>query len=394
MAASWVLKIPRSDDSQGHILIQVSHRDGHPDLDLTLLATESEAVYKTKRTHVLFRLQCRCIFCLKSSFVAYMLSVVDQFAVRQKKVRDLRSPKYTGSDDEWESILRDVFLLKQESGISAELKKGLETVAAVRGIDDNNVLTITFRNHIDQITQKLGTLELNESEEEIQLFDWATSAVDQQRLLQEEVSALRSKSQADQTTITDLQSQLADLVKMKGEHEEQLISKFAILLNEKKLKIRNQQRILSTAKVDTKKLAQLKLKVDGLSGKSTGRKRRVETEVEADDREKDESDDFESMDVDHMPNALGSARSSRETTPETGTESEDEMSAGQPATSILAAGSLASEASRSESDTPPPPRQLPFVKKGAHRGDEPKTSKPPEITLGSDEETASEDDEL
>src|SRR2546421_11122992 len=129
MAASWVLKIPRSDESQGHILVQVSHKDGHPDLDLTLLATESEAVYKAKGTLMLFCFQCRCHICLKSSFAAHILSVVDQFAVRQKKVRELRSPKYNGSDDEWESILRNVFLLKPDSSISAELKKGLETVA-------------------------------------------------------------------------------------------------------------------------------------------------------------------------------------------------------------------------------------------------------------------------
>jgi hypothetical protein len=181
---------------------------------------------------------------------------------------------------------------------------------------------------------------------------------------------------------------------VKRENEEQLISKFVVLLNEKKLKIRNQQRILSTAKIDKKKLAQLKLTVDGATRKATGRKRCAETELEAGDREKDESDDFESMDVDHMPNALGDARSSRETTPEAETESGDEMSAGQPATSILAAESQAPEPSRSESDAPPPPRQLPFVKKGPHEGDERKTSKPLETTLGSDEETATEDDEL
>jgi len=323
-----------------------------------------------------------------------MLSVVDQFAVRQKKVRELRSPKYNGSDDEWESILRNVFLLKPDSSISAELKKGLETVATVTGTDDNNILTITFRNRIDQITQKLGTLEFKETDEEIQLFDWATSAADQQMLLQEEVSALRSKSEADQATITALQSQFADLVKVKRENEEQLISKFAILLNEKKLKIRNQQRILSTAKIDKNKLAQLKLTVGGAIRKATGRKRRAETELEAYDREKDESDDFESMDVDHMPDALGDTRSSRETTPEAETESGDEMSAGQQATSILAPEPQTPAPSRSESNYPPPPRPLPFVKKGAPQGDEQKISKPLETALGSDEETATEDDEL
>lgn len=51
MAPPWVLKIPRSDENQGHVLIQASHKDGHADLDLTLFGTESEAVYKTKCMH-------------------------------------------------------------------------------------------------------------------------------------------------------------------------------------------------------------------------------------------------------------------------------------------------------------------------------------------------------
>jgi hypothetical protein len=328
-------------------------------------------------------------------FIAgYMQSLADQFAVRQKKARDLQSSKYTGSDDEWESILRHVFLLKQDSGILTELRKSLETVAAVTGKDDDRVLTITFRNRIDQITQKLGSIELKETEEEIQLFDWASSAVDQQRSLQEEVSTLRSKLEASQATITALQSQVADLVKAKKEHEEQLISKFAVLLNEKKLKIRNQQRILSTAKVDKRKLAQLKLTIDNTRRQSTKTKRRAGVEPEASDNEKDDSDDFETMDVDHTRNAVGDARASRETTPETETDSEGETSAGQPATSTLAAESQTSKTSKAKSETPPPPRQLPFVKKGPHKSDEITISKPAEPEMGSDEETASEDDEL
>jgi hypothetical protein len=323
-----------------------------------------------------------------------VLSLANQLEVRQKKARDLRSSKYTGSDNEWENILRYVLMSKQDSDISTQLRTGLETVAAVTGKDDNRVLTITFRNRIDQIIQKLGSIELKETEEEIQLFDWATSAVDQQRSLQEEVSTLRSKSEADQAAITALQSQVADLVKANAEHEEQLISKFAILLNEKKLKIRNQQRILSSAKVDKAKLARLKLTLNGTGRQPTRKKRRAETEAEAHDQEKDESDDFETMDVDHMPNALGDARSSRETTPETETESEGEISAGHLATSTFAADSQTSKRSKAESESPPPRRSLPFVKEGPHKGDEMTTSKPLETALGSGEETASEDDEL
>jgi hypothetical protein len=52
MASSWVLKFPRSDDNQSHVLVHVTHKGGHADLDLTLLGTEGEMVYKTKRACV------------------------------------------------------------------------------------------------------------------------------------------------------------------------------------------------------------------------------------------------------------------------------------------------------------------------------------------------------
>ena len=313
--------------------------------------------------------------------------------MRQKKIKDLRSQRYNGSDDEWEAILRNVFLSKEDSGISSELDKGLETVAAVSGKDDNRLLTITFRNRIDQITQKLGSTELKETEEEIQLFDWASVAVDQQRASQVEVVKLRTKSENDQTTITALQAQIADLVKAKREHEEQLISKFVLLLNEKKSKIRNQQRLLSTAKIGGEKLAQLRLTLEG-NGKTRAGKRKARPEAQDSDPEKDESDGFETMDIDHKPNAVVDAPSSRETTPETETESEDGDLAGQAATALLAVKSQTSKPSNARNETPPPPRALPFVKKGARKTNEMTEAKSPEPVLGSDEETASEDDEL
>jgi hypothetical protein len=321
-------------------------------------------------------------------------ALANRFVVRQKKAKDLRNSKYAGSDEEWEAILRYALLSKQDIRISPELRKGLDTVAALSGREDNRTLMLTFRNHIDQITQKLGSIELKQSEDEIQLFDWAASAVDQQKLLQDEVSTLRGRSEADQATITALQAQLADLVRAKQEHEEQLISKFALLLNEKKLKIRNQQRILSTAKIDEQKLAQLKLTLDGTEGEPVRKKRRAERVAEDSDQGKEESDDFETMEVDPMPNALGDARSSRETTPETETETEDEGSTGRPAISTSAAESQMSMPNQARSDTLPPPRSLPFVKKSAQKGEDVTKTKSPEPTLGSDEETASEDDEL
>ena len=51
-----------------------------------------------------------------------------------------------------------------------------------------------------------------------------------------------------------LNESLAELVKLKAEEENSLLEKFSLLLNEKKLKIRDQQRLLASANVDPARL--------------------------------------------------------------------------------------------------------------------------------------------
>ena len=250
-------------------------------------------------------------------------------------------------------------------------------VAAVNGKDSDKTLIITLRNRIDKITQKLGAIELKQTDDEIQLFDWTSSSVDKHALLEEEVLSLQKQSQADKSTISALQAQLNDLVKAKAEHEEQLLTKFVLLLDEKKLRIRNLQRMISSANMDKKKLSKLELSMEETSrGPASSRlgKRKARSEVV--DEEGDESDDFETMDVDHMPNAVGDARSSRETTPGTETASEDER---EP-TAV------------SVSDSPPPKRDLPFTRREAQNDKKGKEKNSVPATSGG-EETASDDDD-
>lgn len=71
--------------------------------------------------------------------------------------------------------------------------------------------------------------------------------------LANEISSLKTKYREAEETITKLNAQLEDLITAKNEHDDQLIAKFAKLLNEKKLKIRNQQRLLATANVNEAK---------------------------------------------------------------------------------------------------------------------------------------------
>lgn len=64
-----------------------------------------------------------------------------------------------------------------------------------------------------------------------------------------QISTLTSQIEAAEESIKRLQTSLADLVQSKNEHENLLLANFARVLNEKKLKIRNQQRLLATSNV-------------------------------------------------------------------------------------------------------------------------------------------------
>ncbi len=143
-----------------------------------------------------------------------------------------------------------MFLRKRPNSESDEIVKGLETVAIV----DGERLEITVRKNIDGITQRLGTIALRQEESQaIELFEWAGNAIAASTSFETEVASISAKYQEQQEVLTKLNEQLEGLIKAKEEHEEILLEKFMKLLNEKKLKIRDQQRLLAGAKVDPAK---------------------------------------------------------------------------------------------------------------------------------------------
>lgn len=115
-------------------------------------------------------------------------------------------------------------------------------------------LTLVFRRNISGVTQRLGEISLQLDEnQEIALFEWTATAADQVGDLETALRDLNVKYQ-DQSKISQkLSEQLDELIEAKKEHETRLLEKFQALLNTKKLKIRDQQRLLATAKVDPHK---------------------------------------------------------------------------------------------------------------------------------------------
>lgn len=66
-----------------------------------------------------------------------------------------------------------------------------------------------------------------------------------------ELQVSKARIEEKDAQIQKLEHSLAEMARMKNENEMQLLHKFSLLLNEKKLKIRDQQRLLQCSKVDT-----------------------------------------------------------------------------------------------------------------------------------------------
>ena len=269
------------------------------------------------------------------------------------------------------------------------------------GKDPRSTLTISLRNKVEDITQQLGSVQLPQTEQtdDIDLFGWAIQAIDRRDELEEQAEYLQEAAKAKNGIVTNLHKQIDDLVKAKAEHEQQLLAKFTSLLNEKKLKIRNLQRVLSTAQADPKMLKELQ-SVNGREARSNGR-RGTKRQAPEQDEQSDESEGFENMDVDAVvnnPEEPVSPESGRSTPEPEDTDDEDEdLDATNTAESRPRTRGTDS---RKKSPTPlPPRRELPFQRRPGGQKDgtteEPKkTHTPPTMADDGDEETASEDDEL
>lgn len=82
------------------------------------------------------------------------------------------------------------------------------------------------------------------------IFDWAATAAKAAAEAQHQCASLKAQVDSSQKALSQSRTQLEDLVKTKTAHEDHLLEKLRHLLNTKKLKIRDQQRLLAGAQVD------------------------------------------------------------------------------------------------------------------------------------------------
>ncbi|EDN09761.1 predicted protein [Histoplasma mississippiense (nom. inval.)] len=289
MTKETILRIQRSDSLGDFVLVKVA-RSGRSELDLTLVATEGEAPYWG---------------------LAKFANIID--LVKSTQIDKLRAKNYQGTVDEWAGILAYALGQKQPASVPEEHKAGLEIAATVKQNEDDESekeIVVTLRKRIDTITQRLGTISLKQDDDQaIQLFDWTGLAVTRADELEEGLASLTAKYDAVETTINKLNSQLQELIKVKSEHDDQLIAKFAQLLNEKKLKIRNQQRLLASAKIDPATVHEMRTSDPSEIGSSRQRGKRKAEEPSI----SSESDDgFDTMDIDNIGKKGNASRENEE----------------------------------------------------------------------------------
>lgn len=215
MATPTVLRLSRTDSEGDFLLLNITSNGSKP-LDLKLIGTEHEHLY-----HV---------------------------TIKESSVKSLQASNYTGNLEEWEATLRAALLHDKSAAADPNILQGLETVATIFG----STLSLTFRKNVGGIIQRLGSLALTQDDdrEEVVIFEWVDAAVATSDALRNELFTLQTSVDKQRDEIAKLTEQLEELVAAKKEHEDLLMGKFVSLLNAKKAKIRDQQRLLKGAKVD------------------------------------------------------------------------------------------------------------------------------------------------
>lgn len=356
-------RLRRTDSPKQHLLVHVSQTRSNS-LDLKLIGTEHEHLYHG--------------------------------SIKESNIKSLQASNYSGDLDQWKDIIRYAFLHQRPAieTSSSDALEGVETVAAI----SKKTLTITLRKNIGGITQRLGSVELaqNDEKEEVSPFEWVDTAVSNADDLRSQLGALQASVSGQQGQVANLSKQLDDLVQAKKDHEAELLRKFSALLNTKKLKIRDQQRLLNGAKVDPAAAEPTGSARDGTSEKgrkakgSRGGKRKA-AEVEADPDE-----DMEDEGAHEAMEDYEEERRDKETPPRTEDEATDDDDLDAPAPPPprsqtgtgngkgKANGDVAMEADHEL----PPRRELPFQKTSAP------AAKPPAAAVPVDEDDDETDDEL
>ncbi|KAH6610240.1 hypothetical protein Trco_000260 [Trichoderma cornu-damae] len=340
MTTSRVIKLPRDDDESAYALIQVIQKGSKP-LDVKLVGTEGEAPYVTSLKH--------------------------------DRVASLRVTNCPVSEAEWQAILQSLFAMQPAADIQATASAKSETS-----------LTITVRKRVQGITQRLGSIELKHDEDEgIELFAWCAESVDALDRSNVALAEAAARAKELETNVTELKAQLDELVASKQDDETALLLKFRDLLNEKKVKIREQQKVLAAGPFSNSQPASQRFSQPSDSQPSShapapSRPRKRKAQAAASPANEPDENETEVAKIKSEP-PDSELEDTAEDTASGGSDddgSDDEgdeggKGNGGDGTSRARAGNAskptpkAPPAPKGADEQPPPPRNLPFTKRAA-----------------------------
>ncbi|KAL7822510.1 hypothetical protein V8C26DRAFT_389172 [Trichoderma gracile] len=347
MTASRVVKLPRDDDESAYVLIQVVQKGPKP-LDVKLVGTEGAAPYAATLKH--------------------------------DRVSSQRVANCPVSESEWQTILQSLFEIQPAGDIQA-----------TASIKSEASLSITIRKRVQGITQRLGSIDLKYNENEgIELFEWCADSIDALAQSKEALAEATTHAQELESTVKELKAQLDELVTSKQDDETALLMKFRELLNEKKVKIREQQKILATGSFQNSQPSSQRVpeQVEAGPSRAPAQSRPRKRKVASPRRDAEEAEEEDVMELDKIKTEPpdSAQEDTAEDTASTASEDEDEGDdRGNHASSARAGGSskptpkAASKAAsrappkapakapppaKKANEEPPAPRHLPFTRKG------------------------------
>lgn len=229
---------------------------------------------------------------------------------------------------------------------------------------------------------------------ELSLFDWCGTIITSKDKSSHELHSLQTSLREKDAQIKKLEDSLSELVTLKEEHDNALLEKFSLLLNQKKLKIRDQQRLLASSNIDPARLEEVESQRKSRSrsaGPSRAGKRKVGAVVDSDSDE-----GFEKMEVDEANESANNSEVEEiedGRTESTASEASDDDDPPPPPRRTVNQERVSKEptptAAPPEDFALPPKRELPFQKKPAAK---PVAKSPPKpVQDGSETES---DDEL
>ncbi|KAL2066643.1 hypothetical protein VTL71DRAFT_2715 [Oculimacula yallundae] len=305
-------KVPRADhgdDDPKFILLHVTSSGGKT-LDLDLIGTENDNVFNLS------------------------LKLSQTSTLKDKKV----------PHEEWEPIFSAFLLGTSPEGEPADAPEGVEAIASIQfgPKDIPKSITIVIQRNIEGITQKLGKIVLpRDPDGDGDLYEWCSEVVQANRKITRQLQASKAKLNDKDAQIKKLEDSLAELVKAKNDNDTQLLEKFSLLLNEKKLKIRDQQRLLQSSNVDPSQVKELDDARARSRSRSAGPSRKGKRKAQqVDEEEEDSKNGIDKMDVDDQAAAHDSDQESARNSDE---ETADEKTA--------------SEASEDDEPPAPPPKR-------------------------------------